>query len=250
MPQGSDAFSPLAEDYARYRPGYSAEVLDELARVCGLTPDWVVADIGSGTGNMARLFLAAGHQVVGVEPNREMRAAGERLLAAYPDFRSLDGTAEQIPLAAQSVDLVAVGQALHWFDADAARREFQRILRPGGWVAVLWNDRLPAATAFTREYDALTRAEMHPSPCPASSLSVGLDRLFVGVTPRHAAFTHTQQFDLPGLLGRARSSGYLPQPGAPGHVELAARMTDLFNRHQHDGQVVFHYFAQLYVGQL
>ncbi len=139
---GSKVFTPLAEDYARYRPGYPAEVLDELARVCGLTPAWLVADIGSGTGNLARLLLAAGHRVVGVEPNREMREAGERLLADYPAFRSLEGNAKCIPLAARSVDLVAVGQALHWFDVAAARREFLRILRGGRWVAVLWNDRL------------------------------------------------------------------------------------------------------------
>lgn len=252
MQNGSDAFTPLAEDYAHYRPGYPAEVLDELARACGLTPDWVIADIGSGTGNLARLFLDAGYQVIGVEPNREMREAGERLLAAYPAFRSLDGAAERIPLAAQSVDLITVGQALHWFDADCARVEFLRILRHDGWVAVVWNDRLRDATAFTQEYAALTRtcADMHPSPCAVSSWNTGLNRLFDTVTPRHTSFPHSQQFDLPGLLGRARSSGYLPQPGAPGHAELTTRMTNLFNRHQHDGKVIFHYIAQLYIGQL
>jgi ubiquinone/menaquinone biosynthesis C-methylase UbiE len=245
-------FTPLAEDYARYRPGYPAEVLDALVTTCGLTPDWVVADIGAGTGNLARLFLASGHHVVGVEPNREMREAGERLLAAYPTFRNLGGTAERIPLAAQSVDLVTVGQALHWFDVDQAKREFRRILRCPGWVAVSWNDRLPDASEFTREYDALTRtcAATHPPLC-AVPFSVGIDRLFEGMpTPRHASFSHTQRFDLPGFLGRARSSGYLPQAGAPGYTELAMSMTDLFHRHQHDGAVVFYYMAQLYVGQL
>lgn len=251
MSKGSDLFAPLAEDYARYRPGYPAEVIDELACACGLMSDWLVADIGSGTGNLTRLFLSYGHQVVGVEPNREMREAGERLLAAYPAFRGLDGTAERIPLAAQSVDLIAVGQALHWFDVDCARREFQRILRRDGWVAVVWNDRLHDATAFTREYDILTCtcARTQPLPSPVSPLSTGLDRLFGTVTPHHASFAHTQSFNLQGLLGRARSSGYLPQPSEPDYADLTARMADLFNRHQYDDKVVFHYLTQLYVGQ-
>jgi ubiquinone/menaquinone biosynthesis C-methylase UbiE len=87
-----------------------------LVQTCGMTSDWLVADIGSGTGNLARLFLDAGHQVIGVEPNLEMRKAGERMLADHPAFHSLDGTAECIPLETKSVDLVTVGQALHWFD--------------------------------------------------------------------------------------------------------------------------------------
>jgi len=251
MMNGSEVFTPLAEDYARYRPGYPEELYRELVNRCGLTPDWVIADIGSGTGNASRLFLDAGHTVMAVEPNREMRKAAERLLAAYPAFHSLDGTAEHIPLADNSADLVVVGQALHWFDVDAAKREFWRILRNDGWVAVTWNDGQPDGAAFMQEYIALTRtcAEVVPQPCTVP-LSTGLDRLFGDVTPHHAGFPHAKRFDLPGLLGRARSSCYLPQPGAPYHDELTAKMTDLFNRHQQNGLVTFNYLAQLYVGRL
>ena len=140
MTKGTEASAPLADDYARYRPGYPAAVVEELERVCGLTQDWVIADIGSGTGNSARPFLEAGFQVIGVEPNREMREAAERSLAAYPAFRSLGSPAESIPLDAQSVDLITIGQAFPWFDIDTTKAEFQRILRPGGWVALLWNE--------------------------------------------------------------------------------------------------------------
>ncbi|MHB0938042.1 MAG: class I SAM-dependent methyltransferase [Armatimonadota bacterium] len=249
---GTQAFTPLAEDYARYRPGYPAAMLDELAATCGLAVGWMVADIGSGTGNLARLLLAAGHRVIGVEPNREMREAGERLLADYPGFHSLDGTAEQIPLDVQSVDLVTVGQAIHWFDIERAKEEFRRILRGDGWVAVAWNDRPGDMTEFMREYAAFTRscAGVKPSPCHTMTLSAGLDSLFADTTPKHASFPHSQSFDLPGLLGRARSSSYLPPPDAPEYAELAARLTELFHRHQQNGQVVFHYLARLYVGRI
>lgn len=253
MSKRTEIFGPLAEDYARYRPGYPAEVLDELIRVCGLRRDWMVSDIGSGTGNLTRLFLDAGNQVVGVEPNREMREAAERLLAGYSTFHSLEGVAEHIPLDACSIDLIAVGQALHWFDAAEARNEFLRILRPGGWVIVTWNDRLCDATAFTKDYETITQSwadAQPPLPHAAAPFQTGLDHLFGAVTPHSGSFQHTQSFDLEGLLGRARSSGFIPQPGASRYAEFTILMTDLFNRHQCDGMVEFHYITRLYLGQL
>lgn len=251
MTKRTEAFTPLAEDYARYRPGYPSEVLDVLKNACDLTRNSLIADIGSGTGNLARLFLAAGHQVVGVEPNHEMRNAAERLLSEYAAFRSLDGSAERIPLEKESVDLIAVGQALHWFDIDRARAEFGRILRPGGWVAVLWNDRLSDATPFTREYDAVTNAlAAEKPPLCTVSFSANLDSLFGAATIQSAAFPHTQRLDLQGILGRARSSGYIAQPGCPGHEEQTKLMTDLFHRHQRAGVVEFHYLTQLHFARL
>ncbi len=243
--EGYELFSSLAEDYARYRPGYPPALLAGLERGCGLGADWVVADVGSGTGNLARLFLDRGCPVTAVEPNREMREAGERMLGGNPSFRSLEGTAERLPLEAGTVDLIAVGQALHWFDVPAAREEFLRVLRPGGWVAIAWNDRLPDATPFTREYDLLTSAWAERSEKQAPALTAGLSELFAAATPRQASFPHVQRFDLQGLLGRARSSGFVPQPGAAGNAERSAALTGLFERHQRAGVVEFRYEAQL-----
>ena len=253
MVKGTEVFATLADDYARYRPGYPGQVVDELVRVSGLTRDWIIADIGSGSGNSALPFLEAGYQVIGVEPNREMREAAERLLAAYPAFHSIDSAAERIPLDAHSVDLIIIGQAWHWFDIDSAIAEFQRILRPDGWVAVMWNNRLGDATEFTRAYAELTQhcATVQPPSCAAPrGFGDDLDRLFGNATPQEARFPHTQSFDLKGLLGRARSSGFIPQPGAPNHDEFTALMTDLFDRYQCDGAVEFHYITQLYIGHL
>ena len=251
MVNNAEVFTPLAADYARYRPGYPTELLDDIAAVCGMQPTWQIADIGSGTGNLAGLFLQAGYQVVGVEPNREMREAAERQLASYPAFRSLDGTAENIPLANQSIDLITVGQAIHWFDVEQARNEFLRILRPGGWVAVTWNDGASQDTAFAQAYGVLkhTYAQMRTVACDVP-LSTGVESLFGAEIPRHTSFPHTQLFDLSGFLGRIRSSGVLPLPGAPGCDEITERLTDLFHHHQENGQVEFHYTAQLYFGQL
>ena len=250
--KGTEVFAPLADDYASYRPGYPGEVVDELVRVCGLTQDWIIADIGSGTGNSSRPFLEAGYQVIGVEPNREMREAAERSLAAYPAFLSIDSAAECIPLDAQSVDLIVIGQAFHWFDIDSAVVELQRILRPGGWVSVMWNDRLGDKTEFTRAYGELVQhcANVQPPSCGTPRpFDAGFDRLFSNA-PHEARFPHTQSFNLEGLLGRARSSGFIPQHGAPNHAEFTALMTDLFARYQCDGAVEFHYFTQLHIGRL
>src|SRR5579885_3110804 len=125
-------FSDRVENYVRYRPHYPDGVLDVLRTETGLTPTAVVADVGSGTGISAKLFLRNGNLVLGVEPNREMREAAERLLSDYPHFTSVAGTAEATTLPDRSVDYAVAAQAFHWFDHDRARHEFARILHPGG----------------------------------------------------------------------------------------------------------------------
>ena len=148
MSDSTRRFSSRVDNYVKYRPSYPPEVVELLAAECGLTPGALVADIGAGTGLLAELFLQNGYRVLGVEPNREMRQAGERLLGDYPHFTSIDGTAEVTTLADKSVDIITAGQAFHWFDREKARAEFARILRPGGWVALVWNERRVDATPF------------------------------------------------------------------------------------------------------
>src|SRR5437870_2796600 len=147
-----ERFSRRVENYVKYRPGYPGAVLDWLRQHCGLTADWVIADIGSGTGFLAELFLKNGNRVFGTEPNSEMRAAGETLLKKYSRFVSVDGSAEATGLDSSSVDLITAGQAFHWFDRPRARQEFERILKPGGWAALVWNERL-INTPFLVAYD-------------------------------------------------------------------------------------------------
>ena len=129
-------FSDRVENYVRYRPGYPPEVLQALQAECGLLPSHAVADIASGTGIWTRQLLENGNPVFGVEPNAEMRLAGERLLAAFPNFTSIAGTAEATTLSDQSVDFVTAAQAAHWFDRKESRSEFVRILKLGGWLAL------------------------------------------------------------------------------------------------------------------
>src|SRR5205085_307068 len=108
---------------------------------CRLTQQSIIADIGSGTGILSELFLKNGNRVFGIEPNLPMREAGEKSIEQYPKFVSLEGFAEATTLSNHSVDFVVVGQAFHWFDQQSTRAEFSRILKPSGWVVLIWNER-------------------------------------------------------------------------------------------------------------
>jgi SAM-dependent methyltransferase len=244
-------FSDRVEDYIAYRPGYPPEVLATLAAEYGLTPDSVVADIGSGTGILARLFLENGNRVYGVEPNAAMRAAGERLLSGYPRFASVAGTAEATMLPDACADFVTAGQAFHWFDPQPTRAEFARILRSGGWVALVWNIRRTAGAPLLEAYERLLRSygtdyhllrdtEFDPTFIP---------RFFAPGPCRRHDFANRQEFDLPGLIGRTRSSSYTPPLGHPNHAPMLAELEQLFATYQVGGRVAFEYDVRLYVGK-
>jgi ubiquinone/menaquinone biosynthesis C-methylase UbiE len=148
-------FSSRVENYIKYRPGYPAAILDLLKEQCGLTRASVIADVGSGTGILTELLLKNCSPVFGVEPNRDMREAAERLLGKHSNFTSISGTAECTTLKDQSVDVITAGQAFHWFDREKTRHEFLRILKPGGWVVLIWNDRNTTARPFFKAYEEL-----------------------------------------------------------------------------------------------
>jgi SAM-dependent methyltransferase len=245
-------FSSRVADYLSYRPHYPIGVLELLRVHCGLSPAHAVADIGSGTGFLAELFLENGNAVFGVEPNKEMREAGEEYLAAYPRFTSIHASAEATTLPAASVDFVTAGQSFHWFAPDATRREFARLLRPKGWVAIVWNDRSTSVTSFADAYEDLL-------------LRFGTDYARVKDSYPHAkdirAFFENehfltreipnyQNFDLDGFRGRLRSSSYAPAEGHPNFAPMMAELDNLFYQHQREGRVRMEFSTIAYLGQL
>jgi SAM-dependent methyltransferase len=245
-------FSSRVSDYVRYRPGYPPSVARLLEKECGLAMGSDVADVGSGTGLLSELFLRRGNRVYGVEPNREMREAGERLLADYPNFVSVEGRAEETTLADACVDFVVAGQAFHWFDPAGARREFVRILRPEGWVVLAWNDRRTAGTPFLEDYERLLLEygtdyrEVSAKYMEESSLST----LYGGAEVRAATFDNEQVFDFDGLKGRLASSSYAPQPGHPRHAPMMRELEAVFRRHESAGRVVVAYDTKVFYGRL
>jgi SAM-dependent methyltransferase len=244
-------FSNRVADYARYRPGYPSGVVQLLREECGLRPEHAVADIGSGTGLLTKLFLDSGNRVFGVEPNADMRAAGEEFLKQYPNFQSVDGAAEATILAAHSVEFIAAGQAFHWFNPAATRAEFQRILKHGGWIVIAWNDRRLDETPFSREYENLLRrfgtdyTSVRDAYPEAQTIRGFLNdgRLGSRDLPNH------QVFDWQGLRGRLLSSSYAPKEDHPNFTPMMAELQRLFSAHQHDGQIRMDYFTRVYFGQ-
>jgi SAM-dependent methyltransferase len=245
-------FSSRVDDYVKYRPTYPIEILDLLADRCGFTQDSSVADIGSGTGILTKLFLENGNTVVGVEPNKDMREAAERLLDEYGLFGSLDGTAEATKLPPASVDFVVAAQAFHWFDREKTRAEWLRILKPQGWGVLVWNDRRTDSTPFLVDYEAALHAfsSDYKEINHKNVQDEALIQPFFGGDIHSAHFDNFQYFDLAGLIGRVASSSYAPERGTDKFKELETLLGKLFDKYQKNGRVTFEYDTLVYYGQM
>lgn len=244
-------FSDRVENYVRYRPGYPPEVLDLLRSECGLEQTHIVADIGSGTGMFTRLLLENGNSVFAVEPNAEMREAGLRELESYSRLVSVAGSAEDTPLRTGSVDFLTAAQAAHWFDLPKARAEFGRVLRPGGWCVLIWNERVTDATPFLRDYEQLllTYATDYKEVRHERTTAV-IGRFFAPAHCEEYVFSLKQQYDYEGLAGRLLSSSYAPLAGHPKHAPMMEQLKKIYRAHATDGAVEFTYNTRVFYGHL
>jgi len=250
-PDSTRRFSSRVENYLRYRPRYPAEIVDLLKAECGLTTRSVIADIGSGTGFLAEVFLAHGNPVFGVEPNEPMRKAGEELLRNYPRFSSVNGTAEVTTLADHCADFVTAGQAFHWFDRDRCRLEFERILRPDGWVVLVWNDRRTDSTPFLREYEQLL-VDFSVDYLAVNHKQVTAESLepFFRASPFSKIIPTHRDLDLTSLEGLLQSASYVPDAGQPRHAEMLTALRDLFRHRQENARVRIEYDTTVFYQQL
>lgn len=244
-------FSARVEDYIRYRPSYPAAMMDWLADECGLTPRSRIADVGSGTGILSGLFLQFGCEVHGVEPNAAMRLAAERLLAAESRFQSVEGRAEATGLPGCNFDFVTAGQSFHWFDPVVAHAEFRRILKPGGWVMLVWNERLVTTEFLVGYEDLLQRLSTDYGRVDHRRIDTAeISRFFDHDRWLTASFPNHQDFDWDGLRGRLLSSSYVPLPGSSKYQAMMEELAGLFARWQQDGHVAVIYETKVYAGRL
>lgn len=249
----TERFTSRVADYVRYRPDYPAAIIPLLIREIGLETSWVVADIGSGPGNLTRRFLDFGCTVFGVEPNDAMRTAGEGLLAGESRFASIAGSAESTTLATHSIDLVVAGQAFHWFDPLPTRDEFRRILRGSGWVMLIWNRRPEGSSPLLDAYSDMLRkysVEYDRVAVQDHKATAGMDLLFGAGGYRRFDLPHEQVFDVEGFWGRLLSSSYTPLPSEPGHEEIRKRSGEIFETYAENGLLRFPYETQIFLGQL
>jgi SAM-dependent methyltransferase len=251
-PDSTQRFSDRVEAYLAGRPRYPAAIVGHL-RDCGALPArGVVADIGVGTGLSAEPFLAAGHRVIGVEPNAPMRAAGSEFLACFPNFEARDGSADATGLETGSIDLVIAAQAFHWFDTARFRAESFRILRPGGWAALIWNDRDLSGTRFLAGYEALL-VEYGNDYLRIRYKHHGTDAIpiyFGGRAPVAAEFRHQRRMDWAMVAALAGSASYLPAPGQPRHADLMVALRLLFDAEASNGSIEMRYTCRVHAASL
>ncbi len=244
-------FSDRVDNYVRYRPGYSPEVVELLHSECALRASHSVADVASGTGLFTRLLLENGNAVFAVEPNAEMREMGNRELAGYKRLVPVEGTAEETTLASGSVDFVTAAQAAHWFDLRRARAEFVRILKPGGWCVLIWNERRTDTTPFLREYEQLLLAYgTDYNEVRHERTTAVIHEFFAPQRCRENVFDLRQRFDYEGTAGRLLSSSYAPLEGHPNYAPMMRELERIFRAHKRDGTVEFEYNTRVYFGQL
>lgn len=248
---GSHAvFSRKVAAYVASRPGYPDALLDALESLGALGRAMTVVDIGAGTGLLTRALLPRAGSVIAIEPSDEMRAACDSALGMDANYTSRTGTAEQTGLPAGHADLITAAQAFHWFDVDAARREFLRVLSPSGQVALVWNDRVRSDPLHVAMDDVFaTYGGARRGAMLAHEDRSDVPRFFGGAMVREIDLPHEHLLDRDGLRALAFSRSYMP-PADSEAGRSAQRDIDLiFERFQQQGQVNVRYRTVAFVGR-
>jgi len=246
-----ERFSSRVENYVKYRPTYPAQVLNLFCDEMNLQSDSTIADIGSGTGISAKLFLENGNMVFGVEPNRAMRKASEKFLQDFPNFKSVDGAAEDTDLENETVDFVVAAQAFHWFDKTKTRSEFKRILKDKGFTVLLWNERQLDSTVFLRDYERLL-LEFGTDYEAVRHENINKESLqdFFQTNFEQKTFPNLQTVDFDGLKGRMLSASYIPTAENPRFAEMLENLESLFAQHHENGKIEILYNTKVFYGQI
>ena len=244
-------FSNRVENYIKYRPDYPPQVLDLFREEMNLQKSSVIADIGSGTGISAKLFLENGNTVFGIEPNEDMRGAAEDFLKDFSNFKSIDGTAENTTLEDTSVDFVIAAQAFHWFDKAKTREEFRRILKDEGFIALIWNERQLDTNDFLRDYEnLLSKFGTDYEKVRHDNIDEKDLREFFSAEVQRATFQNVQKLDFDGLKGRMLSASYVPTAENPRFNEMLENLQSLFAEHAENGRIEILYNTNIFYAQI
>jgi len=239
----TNRFSERADWYNLYRPQYPKAIIEYLKQTIGLTRTSDIADIGAGTGICAKLFLEEGYSVTAVEPNAEMRKMAEVTLNSYEGFRSIAGTGEETTLNNESVDLVTVAQAFHWFRPEETRKELERILRPSGHILLIWNI-MQSDNPFLKAYTDLKKKYENPIVHPHRDNLHTIQDIFAPNKVITQNFRNTQQLDAEGFQGHFFSFSTIPLAGSD---EMRHELNRIFDTYNQDGTVTLEYETKLYL---
>ena len=237
-------FSNRVENYTKYRPNYPNEIIRFLNITIGLTKGAIIADIGSGTGISSKLFLDNGNEVYGIEPNEEMRSAGEKYLIHYTNFHSIDSSSEYTKLESKSVDVITSGQAFHWFEPEPTKKEFLRILKPDGFVVIFNNRRKFSNSIFMNEYMELIAKYSEREY--SNVLNTDLPNFFGLKTIDKKIFPNPQIYNLERLKGDLVSYSYIPNEEDSRFNYMISDLELLFEKYNNNGTLIFDYETVLY----
>ena len=245
-------FTDRVADYVKFRPSYPADIITFLKDNSILTDSSVVADIGSGTGFLTKLFLDNGNKVFGVEPNKEMRLAGERFLEQYDNFVSITGSSEETTLTDQSIDVITAGQAYHWFDVEKTAHEFKRILKQSenNNIVLIWNTRTNK-TEFNRKIERIIKKYSTDYNQVSHTQDKNKEQnIFFNKTFTKINFPNYQKLTFEGLLGRLASSSYMLKKTDSKFPAFEKDLKEIFIHYEVDGHVLLDYETELFYGML
>jgi ubiquinone/menaquinone biosynthesis C-methylase UbiE len=246
----TNRFADRVDNYVKYRPHYPQEVYDFLLAEHVIVEGLEIADVGSGTGISAEPLLKMNFKVNGIEPNKEMREAAEKLLQHYPNFKSINATAENTTLPDASVYTIIAGQAFHWFDREKTKKEFKRILKQNGQLALMWNDRRTDTTDFLKVYEDFLQMfgtdykEINHKNTQDKKI---FEEFFEG-SFKEKSFYNYQDVDFAGLKGRVLSSSYMPNEEHKDFEFMINCLKKIFQRYQEKGLVRLDYDTKIYYG--
>ncbi|MFT3831115.1 MAG: methyltransferase domain-containing protein [Opitutaceae bacterium] len=238
-------FSHKVADYEASRPDYP-EAFFQMLQV-RLPIDAEVADLGAGTGLLTRDLLRHQFRCVAIEPDAAMLAVADQQLSGTPGYRGVVGRAEAIPLPAQSVDLVTAAQAFHWFDPMRTRAECLRVLRPGGFVALVWNDRV-ADDPLQRALETVLASRGKPKqPCASEKAAVA--EFFAPVRSEELVWLHEHRLNLAGLTSLVFSRSYMPERDSAAGRDVEGLVREVFAGCAREGRVTVRYRTVAFVGR-
>lgn len=244
-------FSDRVENYIKFRPHYPQGVVDLLLQKNHFSANTTIADIGSGTGISAELFLKNNFNVIGVEPNNAMREAAEEILKEYTNFTSINAKDVNTTLENNSVEGIIVAQAFHWFDKEKFKAECKRILKPNEQVALIWNDRKTEGNDFLKLYEEFLHmfATDYAQVNHKNTQSTEVFDAFFG-KGNYAEYTlaNHQDLDLFGLRGRVLSSSYMPNADSKEYEYMMYVLRKIYQRYQENNKVRLEYNTKIYVG--
>jgi ubiquinone/menaquinone biosynthesis C-methylase UbiE len=249
MDKTIDKYSDRAEKYEKSRPEYPKEILTHLKNY-GYEKDSIMADIGSGTGKLSKIFLENDNKVYCVEPNENMRRIADSLFKNFSNYFSINGTAEKTGLKNNSIGFITVGQAFHWFDKEKALHEFKRILKNSGLLILIWN-RIRSKTTFQKEFGSISNF------CVKDNLEIVPPNIsgeeIVNIYSKYykkIIIENSVNNNLSDTINGFFSAAYAPKEGTPEYEKILYKIEQIFEKHNNNGLVEFDYDTEIYIGKI